>query len=194
MTQDQVSPITAIELCELFRSVEIYYAPIRSSYDRISVALGAHWNFITATAPDTAFLSLVTMIEALVGPNDGETITHQISERIALLLGSCAEERIELYRSVKQIYNERSKFIHGKADFKKGRIDWSRSFVSAQISTVDDQKYIKLINITTRIMKFCITNDEYKNIIEEKDEKDLTEYFLRRSMSLGNREVRKNIT
>lgn len=87
-------------------------------------------------AQSTAFLSekitfYCSALEALFSTSQAE-LAHQIAERVALILASDAEERIKIYRFLKECYSFRSKYIHGSplTDIAGSRI--------AEISTLLD--------------------------------------------------------
>jgi len=73
----------------------------------------------------TSFLPLkislyISVLESLFTTDVGE-IVHKISERLSLYIGGDYENRIDLYKFMKQAYGVRSKFFHGqKQDKGKG--------------------------------------------------------------------------
>ena len=79
-----------------FDTIEAYYQPVNWQYDPISVALSCFWSAIYSTFPDQAFLSLSTILESLLTTGNSE-VTHQVAERVAMLVGADCDERIELY-------------------------------------------------------------------------------------------------
>ena len=56
----------------------------------------------------------VTVMEALVSTTTVE-LSHQVSERIALLLGRDINSRVEIYWEMEKAYGYRSKAAHGKS-------------------------------------------------------------------------------
>lgn len=62
-------------------------------------------------------LMYVTAMEALVSTSTTE-LSHQVSERVAILIGDNPIERNTIYKTIKKSYNLRSKAAHG--DFIKG--------------------------------------------------------------------------
>lgn len=69
----------------------------------------------------------VPIFECLFGDSNSKNeITHKVAERIAFYIGETPQERFEYFRSVKDAYNIRSKFIHGDV------------FGSSSLKTVDD--------------------------------------------------------
>lgn len=53
-------------------------------------------------------------LEALLSTSQAE-LSHQIGERVALISSQKTEERMEIYRLLKECYGFRSKYIHGSA-------------------------------------------------------------------------------
>ncbi len=58
-------------------------------------------------------LMYITAMEALVSTSTAE-LSHQVAERVALLIGKNAEERMCIYNNIKKGYNVRSKAAHGE--------------------------------------------------------------------------------
>jgi hypothetical protein len=45
--------------------------------------------------------------------SESDSISHRVSERAAILIGSSADERRAIYRDIRQLYSVRSKVVHG---------------------------------------------------------------------------------
>jgi hypothetical protein len=78
--------------------------------------LGRAW-WILETARMTADVALkiahyVTCFEGLFSTDSSELV-HKLSERIAWFLGATPQERLSLFRTVKEAYAVRSKVVHG---------------------------------------------------------------------------------
>lgn len=167
---DEIGTISENSLSRFVQDTEFYYSPLVWSHDRISTALGAYWNFLLAPEYYSAFLSLVTLIEALVSSGPME-ISHQVSERTANILAKNAGNKKEIYASVREIYKHRSKLIHGEIKPKKGGIMWQQAYLGANFSSVNINIYKKLIKLSRNLLKFCVADDHYKSIIREKNPK-----------------------
>ena len=63
-------------------------------------------------------------LEALVSTAQQE-LSHQVSERVAVLLAGSVRQRLQIYRTVKQAYGYRSKAVHG-ASFKPADVNQLR--------------------------------------------------------------------
>ncbi|UNU25666.1 HEPN domain-containing protein [Microcoleus vaginatus] len=79
-------------------------------------------------SPPSAFIKAAIALEIIFTYNERDIITpsimNQISESIALILGSSVDERLKLESSVKKLYGLRSKIVHSgnkdisQADYK----------------------------------------------------------------------------
>lgn len=65
----------------------------------------------TSIRYEEKILYYVSALECLMGTTT--EIAHQVSERVAFILGSSLEDRMDLYSLIKKSYNIRSKVIHG---------------------------------------------------------------------------------
>ncbi len=80
-----------------------------------------YWTQAARTANDTAgcIATYCTAFESLAGSSDSE-LTHQLSERVAYLLGGTVDDRLTIYRTMKKAYRIRSQVVHGESiDTKK---------------------------------------------------------------------------
>lgn len=83
----------------------------------ITLLNAVHW-FSAAqmqVEPENAFLALVTCLEALLTPRDGNPIGTAIGEGIALLLGGNVDARLARKQRFKKLYAKRSAVSHGGA-------------------------------------------------------------------------------
>ncbi|MEG4344715.1 HEPN domain-containing protein [Microcoleus sp. A003_D6] len=105
-------------------------------------------------SPQSAFIKAAIALEIIFTLNEGDIITpgimHQISESIALILGSSVDERLKLESSVKKLYGLRSKIVHSgnkdisQADYKT-LLEIARSVIikiltSDKLNSVDSVK------------------------------------------------------
>ena len=65
-------------------------------------------------------LDIAVALEVLFGLQGGE-LTHKLSVRAAHLLGASGEERLAVYESVRRLYRERSRIVHGDRRNRDGR-------------------------------------------------------------------------
>jgi hypothetical protein len=84
-----------------------------------------HWYSLSQVQPDrgSELLSLVIVLETLLGPEEKEPIAAAISECVAMLLDDSPEERIDRKEHIKHIYNVRSKLVHGKLEHDEVKED-----------------------------------------------------------------------
>lgn len=60
----------------------------------------------------TKLLNYISALECLFTTSTNE-LAHQISERVAILIGSNIDDRLQYYSDIKVAYNYRSKIVHG---------------------------------------------------------------------------------
>ncbi|MCA9765106.1 MAG: hypothetical protein KC455_01665 [Carnobacterium sp.] len=60
----------------------------------------------------TKLLNYISALECLFTTSTNE-LAHQISERVAILIGSNIDDRLQYYSEIKVAYNYRSKIVHG---------------------------------------------------------------------------------
>ena len=92
---------------------EGYFRPVGSRMDRIAVAMASLWSSLCTPYPEQAYVSLSVALEALLSTQNSE-VTHQLAERVAVLLGTEAQKPSDLYRRVKRLYGTRSDIVHGR--------------------------------------------------------------------------------
>lgn len=107
------------KLERIARNTERYFNLIIREIGPVSVALHCFWAFLFSRFPDQAYISLVTIFEALLSTGNNE-ISHQISERSAIILENAPEDRLRIYEAIKKLYDLRSKIVHGDIPKKKG--------------------------------------------------------------------------
>ena len=62
-------------------------------------------------------LYIFSALESMLLKNENEPITQNIADRLAYIIGTTAERRVEIVSIVKQVYAVRSKFVHhGKSN------------------------------------------------------------------------------
>lgn len=112
-----------------------------------------------------AYMQCFLALEAILMEQDGfinKSITAQISEYVAFLLGIEREERIKIEKEMKELYSIRSSIAHGKN--KKG-IDQElkRIFMIVKLIVLrflNDKRLIKICNI--KELRELITNLKFK--------------------------------
>jgi len=134
-----------------------------SSYDRVGIA-----NHFIAHARSCSDLGLrttsyVTFLETLF-TNDSSELAHKLAERVAKFLERDKENRKQLYRLIKKLYDMRSKVVHG-ASFKLSK------------STELEELTIKCDDICRRIMVKIFESYEDENIFG-KPQEEIEDYFL----------------
>ena len=106
--------------------------------------------------------SYCTSFEALVSTNSTE-LAHQVSERVAVLIGEDPSEALEIYRNLKKAYGTRSKLVHGD-----------------QLTAEKDQYLTQSLNCDKylrRLLHVVMTNDGVGKAIAQNPEK-VDQFFL----------------
>lgn len=135
-----------------------------SSLTRVSIANYFIQNAIAASDLGLKAVGYCSALETLFANGDSTELAHKLSERVAKFLEVDLEARKEIYKSVKKIYEVRSKVVHG-ATFKSQKMEELCDFVS------------KADNICRRVMVYALTTIEDKNIFDMSKE-SLDSYFL----------------
>lgn len=109
-------------------------------------------------------LMFITAMEALVSTSTTE-LTHQVSERVAILLGADATERLTIYNDIKKGYGIRSKAAHGEP------LKGTEEEVANLLVTLDG--YLR------RLMKL---NTPY-----DLKQEEINEFFIKELMGCGEK-------
>lgn len=112
-----------------------------------------------AAALTIKVLMYITAMEALVSTSTAE-LSHQVSERVAVLLGKDAQERLSIYNDIKKGYGIRSKAAHGEP------VRGTEADTAALLVTIDDY--------TRRLMALDTPYD--------LDQEKMNEFFMERLM------------
>ncbi|OMF30987.1 HEPN domain-containing protein [Paenibacillus sp. FSL H8-0259] len=107
-----------------------------------------------------------TMIESIFSTSRNE-MTHKISERIAVLLGTDGEDRMRIYNVVKDAYSIRSSAVHG-------------DLVSSRLKNYQKQKEIcmRLDELLRNLAWLIIQDKTFQDVLTLKND-ELEEYFIK---------------
>lgn len=111
---------------------------------KLAQAITFFWVAQTTENIDMAFTAFVTSLEALVLTGRME-LKHKFAERVAFFLSGTSEEKIRNHILLSEIYDTRSKVVHGEKHLK-GKKD---------IECLHD-----LYNVARRCIKKAILNDD----------------------------------
>ena len=121
----------------------------------------------------------MTVFEAVLSTDKYE-ITHQIAERAAYLLEKGEDQRYLIYRRMKQLYNTRSRLVHGDVENKAGAITTDRLRLDARIAIVPEQDVSDAFDICLRVLRQILLDPKLVSLLEDKKSKGaLDEYYLR---------------
>jgi hypothetical protein len=116
------------------------------------IMLAVEWigQSMAEPSPPSAFIKAAIALEIIFTYQEKDIITpgimHQISESIALILGSSVDERLKIESQVKKLYSLRSKIVHS------GNKD---------ISQAD---YKTLLEIARSVIKKILTSDKLNSV------------------------------
>jgi hypothetical protein len=175
-------PIDTAVLVENAKILEPYYRTIFWNVDRISIALHSFWAFLFSPFMEQAYVSLVTILEALLHEGKNE-ISHQIAERAALLLSNNGDERVKIYGNVKKLYGLRSEIAHGVMKPKKGSITWDSNIISATMSNISISQFKEMANLSIGVLRAAIKNEEIRTVMQAKRAEKVNDFFLRKIFS-----------
>ena len=108
--------ISHMERIGVFRFSQILNKPDSSLTDFEKTMLRSlHWfaNSLRQDESENAFLNLITSLEALLTPRDGNPIGTAIAEGCAFLLSKDIQSRKRVKRKIKELYGFRSGVSHG---------------------------------------------------------------------------------
>lgn len=164
-------------------SIEPYYRPLTWELNRISTALCYFWNALVANEPNQLFTNLVILLECLLS-TDRQELKHKICERAAIILGKNSEERLNIYKDVQKIYNQRSKIVHGEGVPKKGRLHPDKFMITPKHTFGPKNLISKVISISIDLLNTLLKDDEYMKIVrsaksEGKISESLNDLFIK---------------
>lgn len=149
----------APEFIRTIKKVCDKYVGVVESNGFLSMALDYFYDGRKKGYEDEGFMSTMISLESLL--NEGTSdIKYKISCRLALLLGLCGLDYIEVFENTKKIYNYRSKLVHG---------DWSKKNDS-DIYLVWD--YVRRAIIAIMIF---LKNESRQNLLNNRKAKILEE-------------------
>jgi hypothetical protein len=153
----------------------------------MAVALSSLWAGICTPFVHHTFLSLTIVLEALLGDR-GPEITHKLAERAAALIGRTRAQRPLQYRVVKDLYDIRSRLVHGDAHVKKGTVTWDSFHISAKKAIVPVTKLAELGHVVNQVVHAVLSQRDLLAIIqkpqsEDKTSRELDDFFLRLTLT-----------
>lgn len=165
-------------------SLERYYRPLTWEVNRISTALSYFWSALVANEPNQVFTNLSILLECLLS-TDSRELAHKISERAAIILGNDNNDRLAIYKNIKQIYGKRSKIVHGEGVPAKGRLHPEKFMITPKLTYFPKHLMSKVIKFSIDLLNALLKDKEYVKIArssnpEGKINTDLNELFMKR--------------
>lgn len=162
-----------------FKSLEPYFLSAqngqtrRTLRDRIAVGAQGIWTAASIPNPDAALISYTMVLEALLSTAETE-LAAQVSQRVALLLASTPDDRIAKYRSVKKLYNMRSKLVHGAGIASKK----FKANVHPTLTYVDNEALREMGGLAIGVIRSVLNDPKLYGACQSKKSEDLEEFFL----------------
>ena len=105
--------------------------------------------------PALILISLWAALEAIFSPDKASELKFRIATRIACYLAGSGQERLDLYKKVRKLYDARSAAAHGSSKSKPGEalIDTYSLLRRVFIKVVDDNHFPKQTELEAAI--FC---------------------------------------
>jgi len=186
-------PVSGRELRKIVDALEPYYRPAYWRSDRLTVALSNFWSFLFSPFPEHSFLSLVVILEALVSTSNTE-VTHQISERSAVLLEGSPDGRLAIYKKIKTLYSVRSQIVHGSMVKKithqviqgsmiPTNIARETSYVNAQKSIISVSRYCEIAELSVRMILAVLNEPALMAAVKSGKTKQIDDFYLHRLFS-----------
>jgi hypothetical protein len=163
--------------------LEPFFRPAFWHAGRLAVALGALWAGLISGSTVQKYLSLITVLESLLS-TDRDEISHQVAERLAIMLEEDPESRYRIYLRMKQLYATRSNLVHGGVDNSSGEIIFNRLRFDARMGIVPDADLADASALVLRLVRNVVLAPGLLRLISNtgpgKSQKPLREYYLRR--------------
>ena len=112
--------------------------------------------------PTQKIANYCTAFEAIVSTSSTE-LAHQVSERVAILIGKDSSEASDIYRSLKKAYGTRSRLVHG--DRLRSSSDQYRT------ESENCDRYLR------RLIQVILTRESVAKALEQKPEQ-VNQFFL----------------
>jgi Apea-like HEPN len=182
-----LTEITPAMLRQKCAALDPYYRCGTWWVDRLSVALGYLWSAYTTKQPALAFASLCMALEAIATSAQNE-ITHTLAERCALLARSELTDRMQVYSDTRELYNLRSKVVHGRSAPRRGMLNQASLSISAKMNSFPRNDLARMLALTIDVINGVVRSSELMRILQtrqsdDRTEKAINEYFLRRLLS-----------
>lgn len=172
-------PLDLEDAKRLMVKLDRYYRAITWWTDRVGMALGYLWEGLCATYPAQTYISLIALVDSLVGTR--QSGGHALAERVATMLGTDPQSRKAEYDEMKSLYGVRNRLVHGSAHPRKGR----SLYMGAKCSNIPYDDLSRLLSLCVRLIRSSLEDKEYLSLVqtegkEDKINKQLDTLFLNR--------------
>ena len=157
-----------------------YFRPYTWFYDRVAFALISFWNSFFSFSSEQAFLSLFASIEALL-TSKKDDISRQVMDRYPIILGAAKSKHQFYGQQIKELYDIRSRIIHGNAKLRKGAAR-EQFYMSVPYSHIPHDQFWLLYEFTQKLLLKVLFNEKYFEIVskvrsETTTDKHVQAYF-----------------
>lgn len=136
-----------ISLNEVTKIGTLYLKFLETTNNKLKIAnKRLRYSYLRDNEEDS-ILDIIIALETLLSDGDKGELTHKLSLRMAILLSTfCTHEPLDVFNSVKKIYNFRSKVVHGEniSDSKK------------EIKLSDSHEPIRIILLASKYLRETI--------------------------------------
>lgn len=163
-------PLDLVHVKRLAAKLDRYYRAISYWTDRVGMALGYLWEGLCAPYPAQTYMSLIALVDSLVGTRNGGG--HALAERVATMLGTDPESRKAEYDEMRSLYRARNSLVHGTAHPRKGRQTIQSLWMGAKRSNVPHDDVSRLVSLCVRLIRCCLEDKEYLSLVQTKGKED----------------------
>jgi hypothetical protein len=177
----------APEFIRTIKKVCDKYVGVVQSNGFLSMALDYFYDGRKKVYEDEGFMNTMISLESLL--NEGTSdIKYKISCRLALLLGLCGLNDIEVFENTKKIYNYRSRLVHGDrpkkndSDIYLGRDYVRRAIIAIMILLKNESRQNLLNNRKVKILEeidHAILDEKRRKILEREIKIGLKDFKLK---------------
>ena len=119
--QDLIDPSMQQEIVNTWGNIQVL--PANS---RIRLALRRWGNLSERFHEDDAMIDYWIALEALFVPESTQEVRYQASLRVAAFIGSTTEERVRVYKDLRNSYDLRSAIVHGRVPKSEQKLNLTR--------------------------------------------------------------------
>jgi hypothetical protein len=132
-----------------------------NEYNRIERAIGFIKQARESTSIGAKISYYVLVLECLFATNGTSELTHKVGERCANYIGSDTKNKLVIFKKIKELYDIRSKYVHGQPLGKQFNEGKDPSPLSVEADELVRKVFVKVI--TEDGEKFLWKNDPFED-------------------------------